>query len=96
MLKELHLNTTIIIGYYAIIDIMTFILYAIDKWAAVRGFRRVPEFTLNLFSLIGGWPGALASRHLLRHKTQKQPFRLIFGITVIINCLVLVWLLKII
>jgi uncharacterized membrane protein YsdA (DUF1294 family) len=49
------------------------------------------EVVLHAWDLAGGWPGALAARHLYRHKTTKQPFVTIFWLTVGINCLVLVW-----
>ena len=41
--------------------------------------------------LVGGWPGALVARRVFRHKTTKQPFRTIFWVTVIANCVALAW-----
>lgn len=35
---------------------------------------------------MGGWPGALVARRVFRHKTIKQPFRAIFWLTVVVNC----------
>jgi uncharacterized membrane protein YsdA (DUF1294 family)/cold shock CspA family protein len=65
---------------------VTFLAYAFDKSAAVRGRWRTPESTLHLLSLLGGWPGAWLARDLLRHKTRKQPFVTIFWLTVFLNC----------
>lgn len=79
-------------AHYIIISLLTFILYAKDKSAAQKGTWRTPESTLHLLSLAGGWPGALIAQQKLRHKTQKQPFRFIFLLTVILNCLALIWL----
>jgi uncharacterized membrane protein YsdA (DUF1294 family) len=40
---------------------------------------------------VGGWPGALVARRVLRHKTTKQPFRTIVWLTVIATCVALAW-----
>ena len=38
----------------------------------------------------GGWPGALIAQEKLRHKTRKQSFRIVFGLTVLFNGVMLV------
>lgn len=70
---------------YLGLSLATFIVYAVDKAAAKRSKRRVPEKSLHLLALAGGWPGALMAQHFLRHKSSKQPFRLFFWLTVILN-----------
>jgi len=72
--------------FYLAISLVTFVAYGIDKAAAVREDRRIPELILHLFSLFGGWAGALIAQQLFCHKTIKVPFRVIFWITVIANC----------
>ncbi|MEM9291040.1 MAG: cold shock and DUF1294 domain-containing protein [Acidobacteriota bacterium] len=69
------------------LSLVTFVAYAIDKSAAQEGGWRTPEQTLHLLALAGGWPGALLAQTLLRHKTRKQPFRIVFWLTVVIHCL---------
>jgi len=81
-----------IVWYYLVCSVVTFILYAKDKAAARKGLWRTPEKTLHLLSLIGGWPGALVAQRMLRHKSQKESFRLVFWITVIVNVGVFAWL----
>ena len=39
--------------------------------------------------MLGGWPGAWFAQQIFRHKTSKQPFRLIYWATVAINILAL-------
>jgi uncharacterized membrane protein YsdA (DUF1294 family) len=39
--------------------------------------------------VVGGWPGAILGQQLFRHKTQKQPFKTYFMITVILNVVLL-------
>lgn len=73
-------------------SIVTFIAYAFDKSKAKRGAWRTPESTLHVFALIGGWPGAAIAQQTLRHKSQKRDFRIVFWLTVIVNCGALVWL----
>ncbi|UYG05898.1 DUF1294 domain-containing protein [Halomonas sp. LR3S48] len=77
---------------YALLSVITFAMYGIDKAAAGKGGRRTPEATLLFAGLIGGWPGALIAQRLFRHKTRKQPFQIIFWCGVVVNCGVLGWL----
>lgn len=60
--------------FYAIASIITFIAFAIDKAAAVRDRRRIPESTLHIMELLCGWPGAWLAIFLLRHKNRKLSF----------------------
>ena len=81
---------TLLLIYYLIASIVTLIAYAIDKSAAIQGRRRISEKTLQLMALFGGWPGALLAQQWLRHKTQKQSFRLVFWMMVLVNVLLVV------
>lgn len=80
---------------YAALSLVLFAMYGFDKAAAKRGGRRIPEASLHLVAVLGGWPGALAARHLFRHKTKKQPFRAVFWCTVILNCIAVASLLTV-
>ncbi|EIR7179268.1 DUF1294 domain-containing protein, partial [Salmonella enterica] len=62
----------------------------IDKTAARKTWRRVPESTLLVFGAVGGWPGAIVGQQLFRHKTQKQPFKTYFIVSVIVSIVVTV------
>ncbi|HDR2565122.1 TPA: DUF1294 domain-containing protein [Enterobacter ludwigii] len=68
-----------------LINVLTLATYGADKMAARRAMRRVPEATLLVFGLIGGWPGAIIGQQLFRHKTQKQPFKTYFIVSVIVS-----------
>ncbi|EFT1861772.1 DUF1294 domain-containing protein, partial [Salmonella enterica subsp. enterica serovar Chester] len=65
-------------------------IYGIDKTAARKTWRRVPESTLLVFGVVGGWPGAIVGQQLFRHKTQKQPFKTYFIVSVIVSIVVTV------
>lgn len=80
---------TILLGYLSF-SMINFLAYAFDKSRARRGAWRIKESTLHFFSLVGGWPGAAIAQPLLRHKSQKREFRMIFWFTVLANtgCLI--------
>lgn len=75
-------------------SIVTFIVYALDKSKARRDAWRISESTLHFLALIGGWPGAAIAQQTLRHKSQKRDFRIVFWLTVIVNCSTLAWLIS--
>ena len=83
----------LILAFYFVVSLFTFIMYAVDKSAAQNGDWRTPESTLHLLSLVGGWPGALIAQQKLRHKSKKQSFRTVFWATVVVNFSMLIWLL---
>ena len=83
---SLDLVSPLIVAAYALLSLLTYIVYAVDKHAARSGHWRVAESSLHLLALAGGWPGASLARHWLRHKTVKQPFRIVFAITILLNC----------
>lgn len=82
----------LVFSLYGAISIVTFFIYQADKIAARKGTWRIPEATLHLLSLIGGWPGAIIAQQMLRHKSKKQPFRFIFWITILLNLCAYAWL----
>ena len=64
-----------LILYITCINLVTFVMFAWDKYTAIKGQWRVPEKTLLMLALVGGSPGAIIAQQRLRHKTRKQPFR---------------------
>ena len=82
-----------ILYLYLIASLFTFLKYALDKSAAKKSKWRTPESTLHLLSIIGGWPGALIAQQILRHKSKKLSFRIVFWFTVLLNCCGVAWLL---
>jgi uncharacterized membrane protein YsdA (DUF1294 family)/cold shock CspA family protein len=70
---------------YLGLSVLSFVVYATDKAAAKRSANRIPESTLHMLALFGGWPGALLAQQVLRHKSSKVEFRLVFWVTVVLN-----------
>ena len=70
-----------LIYYLLAVNVLTFIVYGVDKWKAQRGRWRVPEATLMGLAALGGSVGAWLAMQLFRHKTQKKKFR--YGVPVL-------------
>ena len=64
-----------LIYYLLAVNVLTFIVFGVDKWKAQRGRWRVPEATLMGLAALGGSVGAWLAMQLFRHKTQKKKFR---------------------
>jgi uncharacterized membrane protein YsdA (DUF1294 family)/cold shock CspA family protein len=75
----------VLLAIYVGVSAATFFTYAKDKSASQQGAWRTPEATLHLLSFAGGWPGALIAQQILRHKSAKSEFRIVFWATVILN-----------
>ncbi|SFM32691.1 DUF1294 domain-containing protein [Marinobacter zhejiangensis] len=80
-------------GAYGTMSVVAFLMYAVDKGAAEKGRRRVPEARLHLIELLCGWPGALLGQQFFRHKTRKTSFQVGFWFCVILNLAALTWVL---
>lgn len=76
----------IITGYLIIVNIVSFILYGIDKYKAKRGKWRISEATLLAMAVIGGSIGAWTGMNVWHHKTLHKKFTigvpLVFAIQV--------------
>ena len=61
----------LVLAWYVLLGVITYLTYAKDKAAAQSGAWRTPESTLHLLSVLGGWVGAMVAQTYLRHKSQK-------------------------
>ncbi|BBF80598.1 DUF1294 domain-containing protein [Asticcacaulis excentricus] len=78
------------LGWLALINLVTFQVWAADKRRAIRRERRVPEATLLRLCWLGGWPAALLSMRLFRHKSVKRDFKRRFNGIVWLHLLAMV------
>ena len=69
-------------AYLVLINLIGFILCAVDKSYAKKGHRRIRERTLFLTAAFGGSVGVWAGMYCFRHKTKHMSF--VFGIPVIL------------
>jgi uncharacterized membrane protein YsdA (DUF1294 family) len=62
-------------GYFLLINAASFALFGYDKHQATTHQYRIPERTLWLTALAGGWVGGFAGMNHFHHKTKKEEFR---------------------
>lgn len=72
-----------ILCYLALINVITFLVYVIDKLKAKKGKWRIPEATLLLFAIMGGSIGAWLGIKVWHHKTMHKKFK--YGIPIILS-----------
>ncbi len=77
------------LGYLLVVNILTFVIYGLDKRSAKRGGRRVSENNLLFLAFAGGTPAAYAARAYFRHKTIKRPFIIYLRYILILHIAVL-------
>ena len=65
----------ILIIYLIAINVVTFIVYGIDKMKAKRSKWRIPEATLLGLAVIGGSVGAWLGMKVWHHKTLHKKFK---------------------
>ena len=68
--------------YLLAVNLLTFVIYGIDKWKARHDRWRVREVSLLLLAALGGSPAALLAMKVFRHKTQHKKFR--YGVPAIL------------
>ena len=71
-----------ILFYLVLINLVTFIIFAVDKWKARNNRFRIKEAVLFLLCLLGGTIGGIIGVHALHHKTTRQAF--VVGIPLIL------------
>lgn len=78
----MNMELRILLWYLAGINVLTFLIYCIDKLKARERWWRIPEATLILLAAIGGSVGAWAAMYTMRHKTRHKKFK--YGVPVIL------------
>ena len=72
----------IVLIYLVIINVVTFLVYGIDKWKAKKSKWRIRETALLGLAVLGGSIGAWLGMKVWHHKTLHKKFR--FGVPAII------------
>lgn len=79
--------------YLGLINLITLLVYGIDKRRARKEKWRISEKTLLLLPLAGGSVGALTGMYLFRHKTRHWYFRLGLPAILLLQLALAVWIL---
>ncbi len=82
----------VLLAHLFSINPLTFLLYWMDKRAAVKGAWRIPERVLHSFTLIGGSPAAWLAQRRLRHKNRKRDFQSVWWLILVFQLTALCWL----
>ena len=62
----------IILIYFAVINVVTFFMYGVDKWKAKKSKWRIREAALLGLAVLGGSIGAWLGMKVWHHKTQHK------------------------
>ncbi|MBQ8154252.1 MAG: DUF1294 domain-containing protein [Prevotella sp.] len=84
----------IITIYLAVINVVTFCTYGIDKLKAKKSLWRIREVSLLMLAVLGGSIGAWLGMKLWHHKTQHKKFRYGIPAIIIIQFAFIIYLLK--
>ena len=71
--------------YLIIINLITIIVFGVDKRAAIKKRSRIRVSTLLTLSFVGGSLGGLIAMYLFRHKTKKLQFTLLLPLMLILH-----------
>ena len=82
---------SILLIYFAIINVITFFVYGIDKWKAKRAKWRIPESTLLGMAALGGSIGAWLGMKTWHHKTLHKKFKLGIPLILFVQIALLIW-----
>ena len=83
----------IVLIYLAVINVVTFFMYGIDKWKAKKSKWRIRETALLGLAVLGGSIGAWLGMKVWHHKTQHKKFRYGVPVIIIIQLSIIVYLL---
>lgn len=78
----------ILFAYILGMNLLAYILMAVDKTKAIRHARRIPEKTLLLVAALGGSLGEWVAMASLRHKTKHKKFLILVPLFLLAHILI--------
>lgn len=83
-----------ILIYLIIINLITFIIFALDKIYAIKKKWRYKEASLLGLCLAGGAISGFLAMYLFRHKTKKVIFSIGVPLIIAIHLIIILWFIK--
>ena len=83
-----------ILIYLIIINLITFIVFALDKIYAIKKKWRFKEISLLGMCFVGGAIGGFLAMYLFRHKTKKKLFVIGVPLIIVIHLFIILWFIK--
>jgi len=78
------------IYYLLAINLITFIIYGIDKYKSIKHKYRISENTLIILAILGGTLGAFFGMIIFHHKTKKKKFIILIPIIMLLWVYILI------
>ena len=82
------------LGYLLVINVVTLIVFAIDKIAAIEHRSRIRIVTLLALCFIGGSIGGLLAMYVFRHKTRQDYFSVGVPLIMIMQVVVIFYIMN--
>lgn len=82
-----------ILIYLAATNVVTFLIYGIDKYKARKKKWRITETALLLLAVIGGSIGAWLGMKVWHHKTKHKKFKYGIPAIIILQVIIAAWVL---
>lgn len=80
------------ITYFAVWNLIVFLVYGLDKLKAIRGGFRISENTLIFLAYFFGGFGAFFGMYIFRHKTRKWKFKILVPLALVCNIVIIYYL----
>lgn len=87
MEEGLESMVQVVLLWFALINIIGYVVMSEDKNRARKRRDRVPEKTLFLLAFMGGALGVLIAMYRKRHKTRHTSFRIGIPLLLLLNIL---------
>ena len=75
--------------YFIIWNSIVFLVYALDKFFAIKGMWRISEKMLLTLAFLMGGVGAVIGMIVCHHKTRKNKFSLLIPLAVVFNFIII-------